>query len=94
MIEKTIQIQDITVEELADKIADKLLLKLETYLDQLAVKKEDDIYLTRKETAAFLKINITTVHNWTKRGKLKAHGLGNRVYYKKSDLKKALIRIN
>ena len=34
MITKTIQIQEITVDELADKVADKLLSKIEDYLSQ------------------------------------------------------------
>ena len=35
MITKTIQIQEITVDELVDKVADKLLNKIKHYLDDL-----------------------------------------------------------
>ena len=85
MISKTIQIQEITVDELADKVAEKLLSKIDIYLKEYAAK-EDEIFWTRHETAKFFKVNLSTIHNWTKRGKLIAYGFGSRVYYRKIDL--------
>ena len=89
MIHKTIQIQEITVEELADKVADKLLLKIEKYLNKLNTKKEDTL-LTRKEAALYLRVSLTTIHHWTKNRILKAYYMGNRVYYKKEEIYKIL----
>lgn len=85
MITKTIQIQDITVEELAEKVADKLLNKIKHYLDDLPIN-ESDVYLTRQETADFLKVNLTTIWHWTNKGKLKSYGIGNRKYYNKKEI--------
>jgi len=85
MITKTIQIQEITVDELADKVADKLLNKIKHYLDELHTN-ESDVYLTRQETADFLKINITTLWHWTNKGKIKSYGIGNRRYYNKQEI--------
>lgn len=85
MIKKTIEIQEITVDELADKVADKLLDKIQHYLDDLHTC-ESDVYLTRQETAKFLKINITTLWNWTNKGKIKSYGIGNRRYYNKQEI--------
>ncbi|WCO02903.1 helix-turn-helix domain-containing protein [Psychroserpens ponticola] len=85
MITKTIEIQEITVDELADKVADKLLNKIKSYLDELHTN-ESDVYLTRKETSDFLKINITTLWNWTNKGKIKSYGIGNRRYYNKQEI--------
>lgn len=56
--------------------------------------KEPEELLTRKEAAAMLKLNLSTIHNHTKKGKLKAYGLGNRVYYKRSEIEKRLVHIN
>ncbi|NQY30382.1 MAG: helix-turn-helix domain-containing protein [Flavobacteriaceae bacterium] len=89
MIHKTIQIQEITVEELVDKVADKLVLKIEEYLKELSSKKED-VLLSRRETADYLKVDLSTIHNWTKNSKIKAYYLGNRVYYKKEEIIKVL----
>ena len=85
MITKTIEIQEITVDELADKVADKLLNKIKHYLDDLQTN-ESDVYITRQETADFLKINITTLWHWTNKGKIKSYGIGNRRYYNKQEI--------
>ena len=49
--------------------------------------------LSRKETAAFLKINLSSLHNWTKKGRLKAYGISGKVYYKRSEIESALIEL-
>jgi excisionase family DNA binding protein len=53
--------------------------------------QEVDEYLTRKEVAELLKCDQSTVHNWTKKGKLTKYCIGDRTYYKKSEIEKALI---
>lgn len=85
MLTKTIQIQEFTIDELADTVAEKLLSKIEVYLKEYATKNDETI-LTREEAAEFLKINITTLWNWSKRGILVPFGIGNRVYYKKQEI--------
>jgi len=55
---------------------------LEIRLAKLNEQKEQETLMTRTETAKYLKVNCTTLWHWTKKGKLKAYGLGNRVYYK------------
>lgn len=50
-----------------------------------------DELLTREETLAFLKIDSTTLWNWTRKGTVTAYGLGKRRYYKKSELIAGLI---
>ena len=47
-------------------------------------------YLTRQEVAEMLKCDLSTIHNWTKKGKLTPYGLGNRVYFKRSEIELAL----
>jgi excisionase family DNA binding protein len=48
-------------------------------------------WLTRNEVAEMLKCDLSTVHHWTKKGKLKKHCIGNRVYYKRSEVEAAII---
>ena len=48
-------------------------------------------YLTREEVSQFLKCDISTVSNWTKKGKLLPYGIGNRVYYKRTEVENALV---
>ena len=55
--------------------------------------KEPVELLTREETAEYLKIDSSTLWSWTKKGKIKAYGIGHRVYYKKHEIDEALVRI-
>jgi hypothetical protein len=57
-------------------------------------QNDDEILLSRLETAKFLKINLTSLWKHTKSGKLKSYGIGNRVFYKKDEVLKSLTRIN
>lgn len=59
-----------------------------------AKKEKEEILLTREETFKFLKIDSTTLWLWTKAGKLKCYAIGNRRYYKKSEILECLILIN
>ncbi len=56
--------------------------------------KEPTTYLTRKEVAEMLSINLTTLWSWTKSGKLRAFSIGNRVFYRRSDVENALQPLN
>ncbi|MDQ3022684.1 MAG: helix-turn-helix domain-containing protein [Bacteroidota bacterium] len=48
-------------------------------------------YLTRNEVAEWLKCDLSTIHNWTKKGTLIPYGIGNRVYYKRNEVEAVLI---
>jgi excisionase family DNA binding protein len=56
--------------------------------------KEPDKYIGRKELAEMLNVNISTVHNWTARGILTALQIGGRIYYRRSDIEDAMIKLN
>jgi excisionase family DNA binding protein len=51
-------------------------------------------YLTRQELKDLLKVDLSTIHNWTKKGKINAYGIGNRVYFKRSEVDAMLVKIN
>jgi hypothetical protein len=55
--------------------------------------KEPTIYLTRQETADLLKVDLSTIHNYTKQSKLIAYGIGSRVYYKRSEVENAIVKL-
>ncbi len=85
MFTKTIQITEVSVEELAGKVADKLMFKIQNYLDELSKSKNDEL-LTRKEVANYLRISLVTIHSWNKYGILNPIRMGNRILYKKQDI--------
>lgn len=64
-----------------------------TELKQNFQPKTPTEYLTRSEVAEMLKCDLSTIHNWTKKGKLIPYGIGNRVYYKRSEVEAVLVPI-
>ena len=51
-------------------------------------------YLTRSEVAKMLSCDLSTIHNWCKKGKLKPMGIGNRVYFLRSDVENAIKKLS
>lgn len=47
-------------------------------------------YWTRKKTAEELNVTLPTLREWTKSGRLKAHKIQRRVYYKPEEIDLAL----
>lgn len=77
----------------------ELLIKkvIKDILGESLEKRQSNIpdeLLTREEVCLLLKISKTSLWKWTKDGKVKAYGIGNRVYYKRIELIESLIRIN
>jgi len=69
MEERKIIINEITVDELTEKIADKLFSKIKADLKNN--KEEENKLLSRKEVADYLQISQATLWNWSKSGRLK-----------------------
>lgn len=90
MTESTI-LHNLTAEQLK-KLFESLQSQL-TDLKQNLQPKAPTEYLTRNEVAEMLKCDLSTIHNWTKKGKLIPYGLGNRVYYKRSEVEAVLVPI-
>ncbi len=57
------------------------------------ISQLEDELLTRQEVANLLKIDLSTLHHWTKSGILIKYGIGKRVYYKKSEVNKAIVEL-
>jgi len=85
MITKTIQITEVSIDELADKVAGKLLVKIENYLKELSKPKNEEL-LTRQEVADYLRISLVTMHSWSKHGIINPIRMGNRILFKKQDI--------
>jgi excisionase family DNA binding protein len=56
--------------------------------------KEPTEFLTRQEVASLLKIDLSSVHNWTKKKILQSYQIGGRVYYKRSEVECSIIKLN
>ncbi|ALM21004.1 hypothetical protein AAT17_07095 [Nonlabens sp. MIC269] len=78
-----------TLEDLTELIKDSVKSQLEDFKEHLNTRDIDEL-LTRDETCKFLQINSSTLFHWTNKGKVKAYGIGNRRYYKKTEILESL----
>mgnify|MGYP000368524588 FL=1 len=85
MVTKTIQITEVTIDELAEKVSDILLLKIENYLKELEKPKNNKL-LTRKEVAVMLRVSLVTIGVWSKVGVLNPIRMGNRIFFKEQEI--------
>ena len=56
--------------------------------------QEEKEFLTRKETAKFLQISLVCLHDWMKKGIVTPYKLGNRTYFKYSQIVESLLNSN
>lgn len=90
---RNIQIENATMQELLDSI--QMIIK-GTVVNQESKENFNDELLTRAETAKLLQVSLATLNNWAKSGVLIPSALGNRVFYRMSDILKSMkpIHIN
>ncbi len=90
---QTVQFIQTTPQELQKQIADGVKSHLNDFLKEFKPKQPNE-YVTRKEVATMFDVDISTIHNWCKSGKLKPLGLGSRVYFLRSDIEQSLTPLN
>lgn len=90
-MKKKILIDELSWEELNTRLQ-KMEQSIYKGVKSLLTTKEkvDETYLTRNEVCELLKINLGTLRNWSIKGKLQKYKLGDRVYYKLSQINEAL----
>ena len=86
----TLQFIQTTPEQLAELITEGVKSQLQDLKKDLQKQEANDQLLTRAEACEFLKIEQTTLWHWTNKGKIQAYGIGNRRYYKRSELLECL----
>ena len=83
-------------EELQDQIRNELRgfeTSLISKLKEEFQPKKPEEYLTRNEVAELLKINVNTVDRWSRDGKLKRYGIGDRIFYKRSEVESSIVQL-
>ena len=50
-------------------------------------------YLTRNEVADLLRVDLSTLHHWKRKGILIPYGIGGRVLYKREDVEHTLLAL-
>ena len=91
-MQNTIQIIQ-NPEQFQEKIISGVKVEIENLKKEFQPKIPTE-YLTRNEVAKMLHIDLSTLHNWVKSRKLKAHGISGRVYFKRSEIEAAIQPLN
>lgn len=89
---KQLQMVQITPEELKELILDGVKEELKSFKKHFQPKEPAE-YMTRVDVAELLKINLSTVHNWTKKGTITSYQIGGRVYYKRQEIVDSIIEL-
>ncbi len=89
---KIVQVSTPELESLISKV-------LSTQFDQLKKTFEVPIQgakeiLTRKETAELLDMSLVGLHGWMNKGIVTPYKLGNRTYFKRSEIIESLLNSN
>ena len=87
-----LQFIGITPEQLQTAITQDVKSQLDQLKKSFEPKTPEEL-LTRSETAKLLKINLSTLYLWTKKGKVKSYGISGKVYYKRSEVESSLIEL-
>lgn len=89
-MDKAIILQNLDKETLSQIVCESVRKELETVQNSNSNKDSEEL-LTRAEVCELLKIDASTLWHWTNKGKIKAYGISNRRYYKKSEILESLI---
>lgn len=90
MQHNSILLETLTVEQLQQLMSTTFQNSILQLQKELQTKDNSEELLTREETCKFLKIDSSTLWAWTNKGKVLAHGIGARRYYKRSELLECL----
>ncbi|WBX73388.1 helix-turn-helix domain-containing protein [Tenacibaculum pacificus] len=91
-MEKQVQLIQITAEQLQNKIIKGVAEQLQE-LEKSFQPKEPTEYLSRNDVATMLQVNLSTLFNWNKQKILQPYQIGGRVYYKRSEIEKAVVKV-
>lgn len=86
MQSKSILLQTLSVEDLQQLVNTSVKNGIQEFQKEIQSKDNSEELLSRDQTCQFLKIDSSTLWAWTNAGKVKAYGIGNRRYYKRSEL--------
>lgn len=83
-------VEGLSRKELDNMISDSIR---DAFKSVIAEQKTENRLFTREQTAQLLNIDLSTLHAWVNKGKIKSHAIGSRRYFKEEDILDALIEI-
>lgn len=92
-MENSVLIEKVTQAQLIDVINQAVQKQFEELTREIHKVRDQEELLTREEAANLLKKNSSTLYLWTRKGKIPSYGIGNRVYYKRSEILDSLVKV-
>jgi len=89
---QTMQFIQLSTEELKTIFIEVIKTELDDVKKHLQ-PKEPNRYLTRQDVAKMLDIDLSSVHNWSKKGILQPYQISGRVYYKLQEIENSIIQL-
>jgi hypothetical protein len=89
---KQIQLVGISPDALLDLIDMRLNKHFKKVTKHLQ-PKEPTVYLTRKEVATLLSVDLSSVHNMTVKGILQKYQISGRVLYNRAEVECSIVKI-
>jgi excisionase family DNA binding protein len=93
MTKQILQIENTNTEDFKNEILTGVSDVLKGFANSLQTN-EQDILLTREETAKLFSISLVTLWEWTRKDIIPAYRIGNKVRYKKTEVLNALQQMN
>ena len=81
-------------DELVEAIKQVVQLEIAKIGNQTTTSTDHREVLTRKETAELLGVSLVTIHDWSRSGIIHPYKLGNRTYFKRSEIMEVLNQSN
>lgn len=89
---QTMQFIQLSTDELKTIFIEVIKTELDDVKKHLQ-PKEPNRYLTRQDVAKMLDIDLSSVHNWSKKGILQPYQISGRVYYKLQEIENSIIQL-
>jgi excisionase family DNA binding protein len=83
---QTIQLLNITTNDLTNLIKEGIKSEISDLKKTLNPEHLESPHLTRRETAKFFGVSLNCINDWTRKGILRAYKVGQRTYFKRSEL--------
>lgn len=91
MNKKIIQIESLTAEDIQNQF-NQLKNMLNELMNGYKLQTEDE-WLTTEQVCKMLNVDRSTTYLWARKGFLQKYGIGNRTYFKKSDILNAMTKL-
>ena len=92
-MDKNLILQCVELSELMTLFQNTLKEEISPIKEEIR-KNQSVVLLTREETAKLLKIDQSTLWDWTRKGKLQSYGIASRRYYKKHEVLESIKPLN